>query len=58
MEEGGAVAEGDDLGEGVGSVGAADEGCVADLEGLLEGEVVVWGGSGEAGCGVEEGGSR
>ena len=34
MEEGGAVGEGDELGEGVGAFGAAEEGCVADLGGV------------------------
>lgn len=36
MEEGGAVREGDELGEGVGALRPSDQGCVADLTGLAE----------------------
>lgn len=50
MGEGAAVAEGDELGEGVGPFGTADEGGVADL--LAEGAA----GAGRAdGCGEEHG---
>lgn len=48
MGEGAAVAEGDELGEGVGTLGAAEEGGVPDLAGNLAGGTAgAGGGKGE-----------